>query len=145
MPFIRKILVLFTRTIQSVTHLCLWLVTQHHCTTTSVVPQSRAIAYQSLSGEDIGSIDMAAVWEGMALQQGHKSCLWPSHCQHSLTSADKALCSPQNTHRFWRGKKRVQPLSAAAYTQQQSNAVEGVRKACLGSFSMWQNGESVTH
>lgn len=37
---------------------------------------------------------MMGVWEGMALQQGHKSCGLQSHCQHSLTSVDKAHCSP---------------------------------------------------
>lgn len=53
----------------------LWWITQHYCTATNVLPLSQALVYQSLSVEDIGSIDMIVVWEGMALEQGHKSCL----------------------------------------------------------------------
>lgn len=94
---------------------------------TSVLSWSQAIAYQRLSGEDIGGIDMTAVWEGMALQQGHKSCSWQSHCQHSSTSADKGLCSPPNTHDFWWGAKRVQSQSAVWRTQNSNATLLNVR------------------
>lgn len=113
----------------------LWWTTQHHCMATSVLSWSQAIAYQRLSGEDIGGIDMTAVWEGMALQQGHKSRSWQSHCQHSSTSADKGLCSPPNTHRFWWVAKRVQSQSAALCTQSSGATPWNVRGKRLRLFT----------
>lgn len=82
-----------------------------------------------------------SVWEGTALQQGHKSCLWQSHCQHSYTTADKALCSLQNTHRIGAGLKWVKVLwTTAVKLQKQSGSLyksPNVRNDSISGVMLW--------
>lgn len=81
--------------------------TQHHRIAPDLFPKSQTAAQQS-----VRTLAVLIRWlcgRGMALQQGHKSFLWQSHCQHSAGIVDKARCSPQHKamqHFRWGMKQR---------------------------------------